>query len=47
MWVLAVAVNAMAICSGIVWGWDAFVQFLLPALGSVTGASLVSYSLRR
>jgi hypothetical protein len=47
MWVLALAVNATAICAGIIGGWDVFVQFLLPAFGSVTGASIVSYSLRR
>ncbi|MFB7930907.1 MULTISPECIES: hypothetical protein [Streptomyces] len=47
LWILAVAVNTTAACAGIVWGWTAFTQFLLPAFGSVVGASLVSYSLRR
>ena len=47
MWIVALAVNTTAACAGIVWGWEALVRFLLPAFGSVVGASLVSYSLRR
>ncbi|MBC9725165.1 hypothetical protein [Streptomyces sp. TRM68367] len=47
MWIVALAVNITAACAGIVWGWEAFVQFLVPAFGSAAGASLVSYSLRR
>ncbi|MPY64768.1 hypothetical protein [Streptomyces spongiae] len=46
MWALAVGVNTATVCAGLLWGWDAFVQFLLPAVGSVVGASLVSYSRR-
>ncbi|WP_369195531.1 hypothetical protein [Streptomyces djakartensis] len=47
LWILSLAVNVMAACAGIAWGWDAFARFLVPAFGSVVGASLVSYRLRR
>ncbi|MFJ5993722.1 hypothetical protein [Streptomyces sp. NPDC092370] len=47
LWIMSLAINITAVCAGIVWGWEAFAQFLLPAFGSVVGASMVSYSLRR
>ncbi|MEG8277590.1 hypothetical protein [Streptomyces sp. AHA2] len=47
LWILSLAVCVMAACAGIAWGWDAFAQLLVPAFGTVVGASLVSYSLRR
>ncbi|MEW2401061.1 hypothetical protein [Streptomyces sp. NPDC046862] len=43
MWALAVGVNAVTAGAGIIWGWDAFAQLVLPAFGTVVGASLVSY----
>lgn len=46
MWTLAVGVNTATAGAGIIWGWDAFVQLVLPAFGTVVGASLVSYSRR-
>ncbi|MFE9018990.1 hypothetical protein ACFYNL_10515 [Streptomyces sp. NPDC007808] len=47
LWILSLAINVTAACAGIAWGWEVFAPFLLPAFGSVVGASLVSYSLRR
>ncbi|MEV0243992.1 hypothetical protein AB0I06_29335 [Streptomyces sp. NPDC050674] len=47
LWIMSLAINLAAVCAGIVWGWEAFTQLLLPAFGSVVGASMVSYSLRR
>ncbi|MGW0497549.1 hypothetical protein ACWD0Z_19570 [Streptomyces sp. NPDC003007] len=47
LWIMSLAINITAVCAGIVWGWEAFTQFLLPAFGSVVGASMVSCSLRR
>jgi hypothetical protein len=47
LWIAALAVNVTTACAGILWGWEVFVRLLPPALGSVVGASLVGYSLRR
>ena len=47
LWIMSLAINITAACAGIVWGWEAFAQFLLPSYGSGVGASMVSYSLRR
>ncbi|MDK1347771.1 hypothetical protein QNO09_31710 [Streptomyces sp. 378] len=47
LWIMSLAINITAVCAGIVWGWEVFTQFLLPAFGAVVGASMVSYSLRR
>lgn len=47
MWLLTLAVNALAILGGIVWGWSGLVQFLPSAVGAVAGAALVSHGLHR
>ncbi|UIX34083.1 hypothetical protein [Streptomyces sp. GQFP] len=47
MWSLAIAINTTGVVLGYLWGPEALLQLLVPGVGSIIAAGLVSYSIRK
>ncbi|MFD6324722.1 hypothetical protein ACFWOL_18045 [Streptomyces sp. NPDC058442] len=44
---MAIAINASGVVLGYLWGPEVIFQLLVPGIGSVVAAGLVSYSYRK